>query len=87
MKSFAAAPDSVSIFTYAIPQDTRKGLHIAYSTDGKSWKAIGQDQSFVSSDFGTWGREKQMIHPSVIIPCSSIAVATFMKPAMFAPFT
>lgn len=66
LKSFAAAPDSVYIFTYAIPQDTRKGLHIAYSADGKTWTAIGQDQSFVSSDFGTWGREKQMIRPSVI---------------------
>lgn len=66
LKSFAAAPDSVYIFTYAIPQDTRKGLHIAYSADGQTWTAIGQDQSFVSSDFGTWGREKQMIRPSVI---------------------
>ena len=66
LKSFAAAPDSVYIFTYAIPQDTRKGLHIAYSANGKTWTAIGQDQSFVSSDFGTWGREKQMIRPSVI---------------------
>lgn len=66
LKSFAAAPDSVYIFTYAIPQDTRKGLHIAYSADGQTWTAIGQDLSFVSSDFGTWGREKQMIRPSVI---------------------
>ena len=66
LKSFAAAPDSVYIFTYAIPQDTRKGLHIAYSADGQTWTAIGQDQSFVSSDFGTWGREKQMIRPCVI---------------------
>ena len=67
LRSFAAAPDSVYIFTYAIPQDTRKGLHIAYSVDGQTWTAIGQDQSFVSSDFGTWGREKQMIRPSVIL--------------------
>ena len=65
-KSFAAAPDSVFIFTYAIPQDPHKGIHIAYSADGKSWKAIGQDQSFVSSDFGSWGSQKRMFHPSVI---------------------
>ena len=68
-KSFAAAPDSVFIFTYAIPQDPHKGIHIAYSSDGKSWKAIGQDQSFVSSDFGSWGSQKRMFlsHPMMTI--------------------
>ena len=66
LKSFAAAPDSVYLFTYAIPQDPHKGIHIAYSADGKSWTAIGQDQSFVSSDFGSWGSQKRMFHPSVI---------------------
>ncbi len=62
----AAAPDSVYIFTYAIPQDPHKGIHIAYSTDGLQWQAIGQDQSFVTSDFGTWGAQKNMYAPSVL---------------------
>lgn len=62
----AAAPDSVYVFTYAIPQDTHKGIHIAYSSDKSRWTAIGQDQSFVKSDFGSWGSQKRMFHPSVI---------------------
>ena len=66
MKGSAAAPDSVYVFTYAIPQDTHKGIHIAYSSDKSRWTAIGRDQSFVSSDFGSWGSQKRMFHPSVI---------------------
>ncbi len=66
LKGMAAAPDSVYIFTYAIPQDTHKGIHIAYSSDKSRWTAIGQDQSFVKSDFGSWGSQKRMFHPSVI---------------------
>lgn len=66
LKGSAAAPDSVYVFTYAIPQDTHKGIHIAYSSDKSHWIAIGRDQSFVSSDFGSWGSQKRMFHPSVI---------------------
>ena len=61
-----AAPDSVYIFTYAIQQDAHKGIHIAYSTDCRQWQAIGQDHSFVTSDFGPWGAQKNMYHPSVL---------------------
>lgn len=66
IKVFANAPDSVYVFTYAIPNDAHKGIHIAYSSDGNKWIAIGQDQSFVTSDFGAWGAQKRMYHPSVI---------------------
>lgn len=62
----ASVPDSVYIFTYAISQDPHKGIHIAYSTDARTWTAIGRDQSFVTSDFGTWGAQKNMYAPSVL---------------------
>lgn len=66
LSAYAAKPDSVYIFTYAIPSDSHKGLHIAYSVDKSTWMTIGNDQSFFTSDFGTWGAQKMMFHPSVI---------------------
>ena len=62
----ATTPDSVSIFIYSTPSDLRKGLHIAYSIDNQKWFPIGNDRSFVSSDYGPWGVEKMMISPSVV---------------------
>ena len=47
------------VFVYG--PNERAGLHIAMLTD-KGWQEIGQ---LCSSDYGTWGPEKRMYHPSV----------------------
>ena len=58
--TWAQQPDSnIKIFVYS--PDQTKGLHIAVQ-DGELWKEVGQ---LCSSDYGTWGVEKRMYHPSV----------------------
>ena len=53
------AQDTKQVFIYSPGE--RDGLHIAQETaDG--WKEIGQ---LCTSDYGTWGVEKRMYHPSV----------------------
>ena len=47
------------VFIYA--PNERAGLHIAEQTNG-GWQEIGQ---LCQSDYGTWGAEKRMYHPSV----------------------
>ena len=55
-----AQTDSLQrIFVYS-PGETR-GLHIAIQENG-AWREAGQ---LCSSDYGTWGAEKKMYHPSV----------------------
>ncbi len=50
---------SSGIFIYS--PDERAGLHIAaHETNG--WEDLGQ---LCASDYGTWGAEKRMFHPSV----------------------
>ena len=54
-----AAQEKVSVFVYSpAPGD---GLHIAVQ-EGDVWKEAGR---LCSSDYGTWGVEKKMFHPSV----------------------
>ena len=54
-----AAQEKVSVFVYSpAPGD---GLHIAVQ-EGDVWKKAGR---LCSSDYGTWGVEKKMFHPSV----------------------
>ena len=53
--------DSRQIFIYS-PGETR-GLHIAIQENGV-WREAGQ---LCSSDYGTWGVEKRMYHPSVCL--------------------
>ena len=53
------AQEKVPVFVYSPgPGD---GLHIAVQ-DGSSWREAGR---LCSSDYGTWGAEKKMFHPSV----------------------
>ena len=55
-----AQTDSLQrIFVYS-PGETR-GLHIAIQ-ENDAWREAGQ---LCSSDYGTWGAEKKMYHPSV----------------------
>ncbi len=54
-----SAQETVSVFLYSPgPGD---GLHIAVQ-EGEAWKEAGR---LCSSDYGTWGAEKKMFHPSV----------------------
>lgn len=54
-----SAQETVNIFIYS--PSPQGGLRIARQ-DGSGWKEMGQ---LCSSDYGTWGAEKKMIHPSV----------------------
>ena len=53
------AQETKKVFLYC-PHETA-GLHIAQFSDN-GWQEIGQ---LCSSDYGTWGAEKRMYHPSV----------------------
>lgn len=57
--------DSVYAIVYAT-SNPKEGLHLAYTYDRKTWLAVGDNHSFVTSDFGAWGRHKNMFAPSVI---------------------
>ncbi len=60
-------PDSVFLFAYNSPENiSRDGLHFAWSRDKKNWFPIGDDFSFVRSDYGRWGKEKRMMSPFLI---------------------
>ncbi len=54
-----APAQSDSVFIYS--PDERQGLHAALLSDG-GWQHLGQ---LCSSDYGTWGAEKRMHHPSL----------------------
>ena len=58
-------PDSVYVFTYHSGPAT-EGLKMAYSSDGHYWMPIGENRSFFSSDYGTWGAEKRMFDPCTL---------------------
>ena len=59
MATAVGAQDNKKVFIYSPGE--RAGLHIAqFANDG--WQEIGQ---LCSSDYGTWGAEKRMYHPSL----------------------
>ena len=55
----AQSTDSCTVFIYSPGQSA--GLHLAVGGEG-SWRDVGQ---LCGSDYGTWGAEKRMHHPSV----------------------
>lgn len=60
-------PDSVYLLSYASEKNRgHNGLHFAYSTDGEEWFSIGNEMSFVKSDYGAWGAQKRMLTPWLI---------------------
>ncbi len=59
-------PDSVYVITYANGSPA-EGIKMAYSVDRKTWTAIGTNHSFVKSDYGSWGANKKMYSPSVLL--------------------
>lgn len=62
--AFANEPDSLYLFAYSRADGTG-GLRFAYSIDGSTWLSLSEGYSFLSSDFGSWGKGKKMFHPQV----------------------
>ncbi len=59
----AAVPDSVYLVAYNVHPGS--GLNFAWSANRTTWKAIGPEHPFIKSDYGTWGGEKKMYHPTL----------------------
>ena len=57
----AAAQEAANPQVFIYSPNERAGLHIAV-LESAGWREIGQ---LCSSDYGTWGAEKRMYHPSV----------------------
>ena len=65
--ALAKEPDSVYLFSYATAKNNHhNGLHFAWSRDKLSWYSIGNEFSYLKSDYGRWGSEKRMITPYLI---------------------
>ena len=63
---YSNEPDSAFIFIYATEKNqNHDGLHYAWSTDKKKWHSIGNEFSFLKSDYSSWGSEKRMLSPVV----------------------
>lgn len=63
----ANEPDTVYLFSYATTKNNGKnGLHFAWSRDRQSWFSIGNEYSYVRSDYGRWDTEKRMINPFLV---------------------
>ncbi len=61
-------PDHVYLFSYTTNKDNNHtGLHFAWSRDSINWTPIGNDYSFLRSDYGRWGSEKRMISPYLVM--------------------
>ena len=58
----ASAQESVNPQVFIYSPGERAGLHLATQQTDGNWHEIGQ---LCSSDYGTWGVEKRMYHPSV----------------------
>src|SRR5882672_1836181 len=60
-------PDSVYLFSYATTKNKgRDGLHFAWSRDRQTWFPIGDEYSFLKSDYGRWGSEKRIVSPYLL---------------------
>jgi len=54
-------PDSAYLLAY-----NANGLRFAWSLDKQNWTPIGNDYTYLKSDYGRWGSEKKMITPFLI---------------------
>ncbi|MDR2147587.1 MAG: carbohydrate binding domain-containing protein [Tannerella sp.] len=60
----ANEPDSAYLFAYTNGRDNdRIGLLFAWSLDQNKWHSIGNEHSFLKSDYGSWGGAKRLINP------------------------
>lgn len=53
-----------NLFFYSQP-DGNGGLRFAYEEEPGVWETIGEDFSFLNSDFGAWGSGKKMWNPKL----------------------
>jgi len=56
-------PDSVYLFSYST---NGQGLRFSWSQDKQSWTSGGNENIFLKSDYGEWGREKKLNTPYLI---------------------
>jgi len=60
-------PDSVYLFSYATTKNSNKnGLHFAWSRNKVGWNRIGDEFSYLRSDYGRWGSQKKMFSPFLL---------------------
>ncbi|NLZ96055.1 MAG: alpha-L-arabinofuranosidase [Bacteroidales bacterium] len=65
-KTYSKEPDSAYVFVYATDKNqNHNGLHYAWSIDKKNWHSIGNEFSFLKSDYSRWGTEKRMLSPVI----------------------
>lgn len=57
----ANEPDSAYLFAYG--NEHGGGLYFAWSIDKDNWHAIGEQHTFLRSDYGRWGSQKKMYDP------------------------
>lgn len=56
----AARTDSVSVFLYT-HGNPKEGIKVAYSIDNRTWTKLCNDYSYVKSDYGSWGSDKNIL--------------------------
>lgn|GEM_PF-227813 len=61
---FIYKPQIGYLFAYFTDKNANKnGMHLAWSKDGYKWKKIGDEYSFLKSDYGEQDKEKRMRDP------------------------
>lgn len=65
-QAHVATNDSIYLEAYTTGRDNHHdGLHLRWSNDQRTWFDIGQQYTFVKSDYGRWGAEKRMFNPQL----------------------
>ncbi|MEO6722013.1 MAG: alpha-L-arabinofuranosidase, partial [Ferruginibacter sp.] len=65
---FANKPDSVYLLSYTTSKnDNKNGLHFAWSQNRAEWTSVGNEFSFLRSDYGRWGSQKKMFAPYLVL--------------------
>lgn len=66
-KAIANEPEQGYLFAYGINTgDGKGGLYFAWSIDAENWHPIGDNYSFLNSDYGAWGDQKRLYDPLLI---------------------
>lgn len=65
--NFIYKPQIGYLFAYFTDKNANKnGMHLAWSKDGYKWDKIGNEYSFLKSDYGSQDKEKRMRDPFLI---------------------
>lgn len=72
-------PDSLLLFSYTTSKaNNSTGLHFAWSIDGRRWVRIGNEYSFLKSDYGAWGSGKKMFDPVLSRTRNGVWLCSFL---------